>query len=613
MRSKSISKSAMWVLMGLLILGLGGFGVTNLGGGITRIGTVGDTEITIDEYARALRSEVNAAVAETGAPLPFAEAEARGLPQRVLSRLVSQAAIEDEAARMGISVGDATLGRQIMDIPGFQGVDGQFDREGYRFALERAGLSEAQFEEDVRAETASTLVQGAVIAGVSTPAAYTDSLLDYIAEERDVTFTALGRGDLNSGLPVPTDANLETYYQANIPQFTIPETQRITYAWLTPEMIIDEVEVDEAALREAYEARAAEFNQPERRLVERLVYPDAEAAEAARAELDAGEATFDDLVEARGLTLQDVDMGDVDRTELGAAGEPVFGAASGDVVGPVETSLGPALFRINAVLQEQITSFEEAEPELRGALANDRAARVIDASIEGTNDLLAGGATIENLGDETQMETGTIDWRPGMSEGIAGYAAFRDAAADLQVGDFPEVLNLGDGGIFAMRLDEVVEPTVQPLEEVQQQVAAAWARDALIEALRAQADELIAELESGASFEDVGLTPRTGKGITRQGFQAGTPSGTIPAIFAMDEGDVTMVNGDDRLFIIRLDKAAVPESEGDELDRIRSSLQDSAAGDIAQDLYQALADDIRSRAGITLDQQAIAAVHANFQ
>ncbi|MFX0544201.1 peptidyl-prolyl cis-trans isomerase [Roseovarius sp. S1116L3] len=613
MRSRSISKSAMWVLMGLLILGLGGFGVTNLGGGITRVGTVGDTEITIDEYARALRAEVNAAVAETGAPLPFAEAEARGLPQRVLSRLVSQAAIEDEAARMGISVGDATLGRQIMDIPGFQGVDGQFDREGYRFALERAGLSEAQFEEDVRAETASTLVQGAVIAGVSTPAAYTDSLLDYIAEERDVTFAALGRGDLNSGLPVPTDEDLETYYQANIPQFTVPETQRITYAWLTPEMIIDEVEVDEAALREAYDARAAEFNQPERRLVERLVYPTAEAAEAARAELDAGEATFDDLVEARGLTLQDVDMGDVDEAELGAAGEPVFGAASGDVVGPVETSLGPALFRMNAVLQEQITTFEEAESELRDALANDRAARVIDASIEGTNDLLAGGATIENLGDETQMETGTIDWRSGMSEGIAGYAAFRDAAANLQVGDFPEVLNLGDGGIFAMRLDEVVEPTVQPLEEVQQQVAAAWARDALIEALRAQAGELIAQLEDGASFEDVGLTPRTGKGITRQGFQAGTPPGTIPAIFAMNEGDVTMVNGEDRLFIVRLDSAAVPESEGDELDRIRSSLQDSAAGDIAQDLYQALADDIRARAGITLDQQAIAAVHANFQ
>jgi peptidyl-prolyl cis-trans isomerase D len=603
----------MWVLMGLLILGLGGFGVTNLGGGITRIGTVGDTELNIDDYARALRSEVNAAVAATGAPLPFIEAEAQGLPQRVLARLVAQAAIEDEAARMGISVGDVALSRQIMDIPGFQGINGQFDREGYRFALERAGLSEAEFEEDVRNETASTLVQGAVIAGISTPDAYTTALLDYIAEERDVTFAALGRGDLNSGLPVPTDADLEAYYQANLPTFTVPETQRITYAWLTPEMIIDEVEVPEDALRDAYAEREAEFNQPERRLVERLVYPDEATAEAARAQLDAGEASFDDLVEARGLTLQDVDMGDVDAGDLGAASDTVFGATAGDVVGPVNSDLGPALFRINAVLQAQTTSYEEAESELRDALAGDRAARVIDISIEGTNDLLAGGATLENLGTETQMEVGTIDWRPGMSEGIAGYAAFREAAGTLAEGDFPEVKALGDGGIFAMRLDEVVAPTVQPLEDVQQQVAAAWARDALLKALRDQAEDIVAQLANGTTFEEIGLTPNTAKGLTRQGFRAGTPPGFIPTVFAMDEGDATMLNGEDRLFVIRLDKAAVPTAEGDELDRFRATLRDSAANDIAQDLYQALADDIRARAGITLDQQAIAAVHANFQ
>ncbi|MEX1233779.1 MAG: peptidyl-prolyl cis-trans isomerase [Roseovarius sp.] len=613
MRSNSISKSAMWVLMGLLILGLGGFGVTNLGGGVTRIGSVGDTPLDIDDYSRALRQEVNAAVAETGEPLPFSEAQAQGIPDRVLSRLVSQAALEDEAARIGISVGDETLARQIMEIPGFQGVDGQFDREGYRFALERAGLSEGAFEEDVRAETASTLVQGAVIAGVSTPEAYTDALLNYIAEERDVTFAALARSDLNSGLPVPTDEDLETYYQANIPQFTQPETHAITYAWLTPEMIIDDVEVDEASLREAYADREEEFNQPERRLVERLVYSDEAAAEAARAELDADEATYDDLVEARGLTLQDVDLGDVDMDNLGAAGEAVFGASSGDVVGPVETDLGPALFRVNAVLQAQTTPFEEAEGQLRDLLARDRAARVIESQVESTNDLLAGGATIEDLAAETQMQDGTIDWRPGMSEGIASYSAFRDAAEELQEGDFPEIMSLGDGGIFAMRLDEIIEPAVQPFEEVQQEVAAAWAREALIEALREQAEDVVAQLEDGASFEEVGLTPRSVESLTRQGSQAGTPPGTIPTIFEMSEGEVRTVDGDARLFIIRLDAASVPQAEGDELNRIRTSLEDSAAKDIAQDLYQALADDIRARAGITLDQQAIAAVHANFQ
>ncbi len=617
MRSSSISKSAMWILMGLLVLGLAGFSVTNFSGGVGQIGSVGDTEVGVNEYARALRAEVNAATAETGKPVSFAQAEAQGLPQNVLSRLIAQAALEDETARLGISVGDATLLQQITEIPGFQGLDGNFDREGYRYALERAGFSEAEFEEDVRTETASTLVQGAVISGISTPDAYTNALLNYIAEERDVTYATLARADLASGLPVPSDADLEAYYQANLPAFTTPQVKRITYAWMTPAMIIDDVEVPQDALREAYDSRIAEFEQPERRLVERLVFADADAASAAKAQIDSGEAGFDDLVEARGLTLQDVDLGDVERGDLDAAGEAVFAASAGDVVGPLDSNLGPALFRVNAVLQAQNTSFEEAEPQLRDELAGDRAARVVDAATDTIDDLLAGGATLENLKDETNMQVGTIDWHSGLSEGIAAYGDFRDAAEAVEDGDFPEVRNLDDGGIFALRLDEVIEPTVQPIEEVQQQVAAAWARDALMDALREQAEPVLKAIEGGASFEDQGLTPLVGAGLTRQGFQQGTPPGFIPAVFDLQEGETMSIPGRESLIIVRLDAIKSPDATPDAADgnlaQIRQTLRDSAANDIAQDLYQALASDIRSRAGITLDQQAINAVHANFQ
>ena len=40
--------------MALLILGLGGFGVTNLSGTIRSVGSVGDKDISVDSYAQAL-------------------------------------------------------------------------------------------------------------------------------------------------------------------------------------------------------------------------------------------------------------------------------------------------------------------------------------------------------------------------------------------------------------------------------------------------------------------------------------------------------------------------------------------------------------------------------
>ena len=93
--------------------------------------------------------------------------------------------------------------------------------------------------------------------------------------------------------------------------------------------------LDETALRDLYESRKAEFQQPERRMIDRLVYPDMAAAQAAKARLDQGQASFDELVAERGLTRADIDQGEVTQAELGAAGAVVFEAPGNGVVGPV--------------------------------------------------------------------------------------------------------------------------------------------------------------------------------------------------------------------------------------------------------------------------------------
>ena len=143
-------------------------------------------------------------------------------------------------------------------------------------------------------------------------------------------------------------------------------------------MLLDSVAIEESTLRAEYEASEAEYNRPERRLVERLVYLDATAADRAAAQLEVEGTTFEALVQERGLNLADVDLGDVTRLELDAAGEAVFAAEVGDVVGPLPSNLGPALFRVNAVLPAQNTPFEEAEPRLRQRLALDAARRQVE-------------------------------------------------------------------------------------------------------------------------------------------------------------------------------------------------------------------------------------------
>lgn len=610
---KGAGNIAMWILMGLLIIGLGGFSVGNFGGNIRAIGSVGETPIDLNDYARALQAEIQAEAAARGGPVSFAQAQSAGLDQRVMAQLIATTSLEEEARSMGVSIGDANLRQQLTQIRGFQGLDGEFDREAYRFSVENSGMTEAEFEESLRSEASRTLLQGAVVAGVDVPETYADTLMTYFGQRRTITFAMLDRDDLITGLPDPDEADLIAYHQTHLPDFTTPETKDITFAWLSPEMIIDTVEVDEESLRAAYEERTEEFNQPERRLVERLAFADDATAEAALTRITSEDARFDDLVTERGLDLTDVDMGDVSLEDLGEAGDAVFAAAAGDVVGPLPTSIGPALFRINGVLQAQNTSFEEAEPMLRDELAGDRARRVIDAQIDGIDDLLAGGATVEQLAQETDMQLGQISWHPGMTDGIGAYDAFRSAAEAITTSDFPEVIKLEDEGIFAMRLNKVVEPQILPLDAVRDQAEAGWRADATVAALREQLTPALEPLKAGDPFAEHGMPQPTTIDVTRSSFQPEAPEDFIDTVFGMSEGEVRILDGEARIFVMRLDAIAPPDPEDTDLARLSDALTNDASNGLATDLYQVLANDIRSRTGITLDQSAINAVHANFQ
>lgn len=611
--TKSMSKTFVWIIVGLLCFAMIGFGASGLGGTVTTIGSVGDRKIGVQDYVRAIRSEMQAFEAQTGTPVTFQQAQAFGLDQRALRQLVTTAALEHEAGELGLSIGDENLRDQILSIRAFQGPDGQFDRTAYRFALENAGLNENTFEEDLRAESARTLLQSAVLAGTPMPATYGEALVSFIGEERAFTWARLSVLDLAEPLAEPDTATLRAFYEDNIAQFTRPETRAITYAWLTPDMLLDEIDTPEDALRELYEERAELYNQPERRLVERLAYISAEEADAARARLDAGELTFDELVAERGLALTDVDLGDVARSDLEpGAQEPVFAAAAGDIVGPAPSEFGPALYRVNAILAAQSTPFEEARDDLAAEYQRDRAARLIETQLQPLEDLLAGGATIEELADETDMTLGTLDWTAESDAGVAAYPAFGARAAATEPGDFPELGELSDGGIFALRVDEVRPPEPEPFDDVTEEVAAAWRSAETGARLLAQAEELAAQLGEGRTFEALSLTPRSEQEMIRRSFIEGAPNALILTAFEMTRGEVRAIPAGEEAILVRLDSITAPDLASDDSTQLLGTVTDQVSGGIAQDLFQALANDAQARAGIALDQQAITAVHTQF-
>ncbi|MEZ5755663.1 MAG: SurA N-terminal domain-containing protein [Paracoccaceae bacterium] len=611
-KKKKAGSIVVWVILVLVMIGLGGFGVTNFGGGVTSLGKVGDREISVNDYARALRQEMDALSAQFGQPITFAQAQAFGLDRQVLQQVITRAALDNESARIGISAGDATVAQEITAMRAFQGTAGSFDRETYRFALQRNNLTEAEFEQGIREDVARSILQGAVVGGFTAPAVAVDRLAAWAGERRSFSLLALTAADLPSPLAAPTEEELQAFHQANIDRFTRAEAKRITYVALLPETLAPEMELDEAALRSLYDQRIDEFMIPEKRLVERLVYPTEEEASAAKARLDAGEASFDDLVAERGLTLDDIDLGDVSRTDLGAAGEAVFALSEPGVVGPVPSDLGPALFRMNAILAAQETTFDEARESLGAELRTDAARRAISSRLEEINDLLASGADLETVAEEQGMEIATLDYRPGDTpEGITAYPDFRAAVEAVQEGDFPEAELLQDGGLVALRLDEIVPAAPIPLEEAREDVIAGWTAEATARALADRAAAIRAEVEGGKSLGAFGIVSVT-RGIGRDGFLENTPETLLPAVFAMAEGELRVIEGPGFTGLVQLDAILPAETEGDEAEALRDTITLRARQALAQDAFTLFTNALSNEAGIQIDQTAVNAVHAQM-
>ncbi|UWQ30505.1 SurA N-terminal domain-containing protein [Leisingera sp. M523] len=608
---KKLSKTFVWILMGMLIVGLAGFGAVNFTSSASSVASVGDEEVSIGTYVRELQREQRGLQAQTGQAVSMAQLSAFGLDRVVLGRLISLAALDHEAKGLGLSIGDENLIEELGAIDAFQGVNGAFDREAYSFALRNAGLSEKEFEDDLRREAARTIVQNAVLSGTEMPGILTETLTGFIGARRSFSYVQINAADIALTAQVPADAELQAFYEAAQDQFMLPETKVITYVALRPSMLLDEVEIDEAALLQLFNDRSSQYQVPERRLVERLVFADGDAAASAKAQLETGGATFESLVDARGLTLQDIDMGDVTMGALGAAGTDVFAAQVGDVAGPLPSDLGPALYRVNGRLEAQITTFEQATPELREELASDRTRRLVEAQAEDIDDLLAGGATLEELATESGLELVQIHWTDNTSDGIAAYEGFRTAAAAVTAEDFPAVDFLDDGSLFALRLDEVLPERPEPFADAKDKVLAAWQADRLTTALREQGEALLAQAETAGSFAE-GAEVKTETGLTRTAYIDTVPADLVTQVFEMEVGNFRLVQDAESAVAVRLDGILPPEASED-MTLLTQALQAQLDQALAQELFQAYVQDVQARAEPRVDQQALNAAQANFQ
>ncbi len=165
--SNWLGKTIMAVVMGVLIVSFGIWGIADIfrGFGQSTLATVGHTEISTEQFRQLYTDRLQQIGRQFGRPMTMDQARAFGLDRQVLQQTIAEAALDEEARRLGLAQSEEETKRMIFSDPNFKGTNGAFDPARFAAAIRQFGYSEARYVADQRKVTLRRQIAGTISAG----------------------------------------------------------------------------------------------------------------------------------------------------------------------------------------------------------------------------------------------------------------------------------------------------------------------------------------------------------------------------------------------------------------------------------------------------------------
>jgi peptidyl-prolyl cis-trans isomerase D len=510
-----VGKAIMTVVMGLIIVSFVIWGVGDMLRGFTAttVASVGGQKITTQDFRDQFQRTLQQYQRRTRQPLTNDQARAIGLDRQVLQRMLSEAAIDEEARRLGLDVSDEALRKLITSNPNFQDKAGAFDPEKFAGALRDNDLSERYYVSELKKNALRQFIIAALATGAAAPSVMVNAEAVYGGQTRSAdTFVlpASAAGDI----PAPSDDALKAYFNDRKASYRAPEYRGIDVVALEPDTLANPADVSDADAQAAYGRVAGadpKFGAPETRDLEQILFPNDAEARVAAAKIKAG-ASFDDIVKERNLKPEDVELGQtakvaiLDPTEANA----VFALPAGGVSDVLPGQFGPVIVRVKSITPSTVKPFAEVAEDIKRRISAARASDKIQGLRDKIEDLRVSGKPLPEAAKETGLTTLSIPAVDATGRDPSGAevavpdktellrAAF---ASDVGLDEAP--ISTKDRGFVWFDVTKVDPSHERSFDEAKPQVEAQWRAEQIDKALAAKADDLVKQLRAGASFADV--------------------------------------------------------------------------------------------------------------
>lgn len=611
----------MATVMGVLIVSFAVWGIADIfkGFGQSSLAKVGKTEISTEQFRQIYTDKLQQLGRSFGRPLTMEQARAFGLDRQVLQQTIAEAALDEEARRMGLAQSDAETMRIIYNDPNFKGLGGQFDPARFQATIRQFGYTEQRYLAEQRRVGLRRQIAGTISAGLEPPNVLIEALARFQNEQRSIDYLKLDAAQAGTIEP-PSPETLAAFFDDHKTQFRAPEYRKIAFVAITPDEIGKWTEVSDEDAKKIFEQNRDKLGTPEKREVSQMVFPNEGEAQAARARITSG-TSFDDVAKERNLNLADVDLGMIAKTAIidPAIADAAFSLPSGEVSQPLQGRFGVALVKIGKIEPGSMPSFESVAAQVKKEIATERARAKVNEIQNKMEDERSGGANVVEASQKLGLTPVTIEAidRSGrlpdgqMATNIPRGLDVVSQAFNSDVGVDNDPIQFAGGYVWYDVLG-ITPSRDRTLDEVRSQVEAKWREDQISSRLRAKATEMVKKLEAGGTLAEqaaaIGSKVETATGFRRDASVPGVPSAVITAAFRTPKDGVgqTAGAGGSEWIVFRVTDVTVPpvDMASDDIKKLKDTLLRGLTDEqVAQFITK-----IEAEIGTSINQAAFAQV-----
>ena len=617
--SNWLGKTVMAVVMGVLIVSFGIWGIADIfkGFGQSTLAKVGRTEISTEQFRQIYTDKLQQLGRQFGRPLTMEQARAFGLDRQVLQQTIAEAALDEQARRMGLGQSEAETMRMIYNDPNFKGIGGQFEPARFQAVIRQFGYSEQRYLAEQRRVSLRRQIAGTISAGSEPPNALIEALTRFQNEQRSIDYIKLEAAQAGTIEP-PSSETLAAYFDEHKTQFRAPEYRKLSFAVITPDEIGKSIEVSDEEAKKVFEERKDQLGTPDRREVSQIVFPNMEEAQAARGRIAAG-LSFEDLARERGLSASDYELGLIAKTSIidPAAADAAFSLASGEVSQPLQGRFGVVLVKVGKIEPGATPTYESVAATVKKEIAAANARAKVTELQNKMEDERSGGASVAEAAQKLGLTAVTIDAvdRSGrlpdgqLVSNIPNGLDVVSQAFNSDVGVDNDPIQFKGGYVWYDVLG-ITPSRERGLDEVRPQVEAKWREDQVASRLRAKAGEIAQKLEQGGNLAEeaaaVGSRVETVKDFKREFTPAGVPSTAISAAFRTARDGVGQASGSggSEWIVFRVTDVTIPpvDMASDAVKRLKETLDRGIADEQVAQFVTRIESDI----GTSINQAAFA-------